>query len=719
LIGFKSVRTLGEMGAAREQEADAWAAPRRVQIEPDVTDALEVFRAIWRRRWHVLACGFLIGLAFFSIAARQAKVYTADATMLLDPRGQQIVSEQTQVVDDLQLTNATLESAVAVLRSESLLREVVAANGIGAFANIQPVTRNYGVLGRTLDAIKSIIGRRSFDPNLSVVSEKERRLAQVFFRLRQGIDAQRIGNSYVIKLQVSSADPVVSALVANGLVQAFMAQQLTDRMRVAKAAEDWLAAQVERQRTDLLQAEIAIQQFMENWIEDDGMTGAVLEQQIAELNRQRAISRADIAAQSARLNQIENHRKRAGDEAVAETQATDVFRKLRVKAQTLTDESAKLAAVFGANHPKRVALQTDLRLVHDEITLEVDTLLQTLRNELEMLNLREESLAQDVSALEAGRVTASRAMLELRQLEADSQIIRQSYETLSARLENVRAQAEIQRSEARVMTYAQIPTGPSAPRPKLMGFFGATIGTSVGFLAVLVLEAFGPGFGTAKELEKATGLRVLASLPELRNENLKSRNGAMQAADHLWFDRLFRLRAALHRISSKRCQKILISAVAYSDGQAKLVLELARLAQSTGHRTLVVSLGDRRSQIQAIHSTQTTDTDFDGSKGEIPTLTSLDLKELNLSPDEIQARIQTFEDLYDYVIFDAPSVQARVDAVVLAPHVAQFLLVVQCRKTLRQSVYSALDALGDVGVLPTGLVFTEVPSGTDPTFPTL
>ncbi|MFY0594810.1 MAG: hypothetical protein JXQ85_00130 [Cognatishimia sp.] len=694
------------------------AAPRRVLIEPDVADALEVFRAIWRRRWHVLACGFFIGLAFFSIAARQAKVYTADATMLLDPRGQQIVSEQIQVVDDLQLTTATLASAVAVLRSESLLGEVIAENGMEAFANIQPKPRNYGVLGRTLDTIKSIIGRRSLDPNLEVVSEKERRLAHVSFSLLQGIDAQRIGNSYVIKLQVSSVDPVVSALVANGLVQAFMAQQLTERKLVAKAAEDWLAAQVERQRSDLLQAEIAIQQFMENWIEEDGMTGSVLEQQIAELNRQRAISRADIAAQAARLSQIESHRTRAGDEAVAETQPTEVFRNLRIKAQTLSDESEKLAAVFGANHPKRLALQTDLRLVHDEITLEVDTLLQSHRNELEMLNLREESLANDVSELEAGRVTASRAMLELRQLEADSQIIRHSYETLSARLENVRAQAEIQRSEARVMTYAQIPTGPSAPRPKLMGLFGATIGTSVGFLVVLVLEAFGPGFSNAKELEKATGLRVLTSLPELRNKNLKSRNGAMQATDHLWFDRLFRLRATLDRTSSGHCQKLLISAAAPGDGQAKLVLELARLAQSAGHRTLVVSLGDRRSQIQAIHSKQAASNNFAGSQRGHLNLTTLDLKELHLSPDEIKARIETFEEHYDYVIFDAPSVQARVDAVVLAPHVAQFLMVVQCRKTLRQSVYSALDALGDVGVLPTGLVLTEVPSGTDPTFST-
>lgn len=680
-------------------------------------DVREVLSALWRRKWHILACGFFLGLAFFTVTAKKAPIYTAEASLALDPRGLQAVSQGSQVVPDLDLSNAILESVVTGLQAEDLLRAVVQDIGIGAFEQVHLQRNQYGVLGALIDRVKRGISGVSNQPDLQVISLEDRRLSHLVFALRRGIHVERIGRSYVIRVQVSTVDAALSAKVANTLTTGFVAQQLSDRQRAAVDVQIWLEKQVDHQRKALLEAERAVQEFQHDWIASSGLNDALLEEQVAALNRKRAETRADMAAESARLGQLVDQFKTAGPSAVADAQVSDLFQGLRAKAQALLEERARLSASFGPNHPERVQILAELQLVRAEISAEVENLLQSHRNEVDVLKLRENSLALDVARLEAQRVKTSQAMLELRQLEAERDVLRRAFEDVSVRLEDVRAQSDIQRAEAHVVAAAQIPTGPSAPRPKLMGFFGATIGTSVGFVAVLALEALGPGFGTARALEHQTGLPVLAHLPtEPLARESRLAQLYQQKGNGLWLDRMRGLWLRLHANMSDGQKMLLVSSADRHSDQVPVAMALAKLAKENGLNVLLLQFSQG-----APHEVPLGAGDlFPERRHVVPKPLGVDTVEIPLTQlsrfDGAQAHKMDEANTYDLVIINAPPFSERSDALRLAQAADQVLLVVKCRTSHRQAVAQAADALKAVRPAGCGMVFSSVPPDSDPVF---
>ncbi|CUI51441.1 GumC family protein [Cognatishimia activa] len=701
------IGSAGNQGNVRSRsevaERDEW----RSYADIEGGEARDVFLSLWRRKWHILACGFFLGLAMFSISARQTELYTAEATMILDPRTHHFVAAQSRVVEDLELSNAVVESAVAVLRAKQTMQSVVDVIGLDAFENTWFEGRSYGVAGALLDRGKALISSDRRLDDVTVVTSDTLRQRHVVVSLLQGTHVERLGKSYVIRLSVTTADPVISAHVANQLLAEYIDRDVRQRRQVAEAAAGWLITQVEQRRAELLAQEAEIQRFQRAWLAADGRTDAVLEQQVAELNREQAIVRAETVAEAARLKRLEETLLEGGAIAVAETQNSALFLDLRARSQALKNDAERLAISAGENHPDRLKLLTDLKLVAQDMSAEVGHLIESHRAEVAVLVEREASLARDIDALEVLRVDAAQSRLELSQLEAERDIVKANYVELSSRLNTVQAQADIQRAKARVLTAAQMPTGPSAPRPKLIGFFGLCIGTSLGFILVLAFEAMGSGFNASRELERVTGAPVLAHLPALPTRAMLGdvfwdRDGR----NRLLKDRLRRLCIRLGASSDGGCHTVLLCGFHAGSVRNEVNLAISDLLQSENLRVCILEIDGIEEAPLRPERVWLNDT------AEFATHDRLDLAGEDKTAPPIDQRIRALKEEHDVLLVVASDLTKVIAAWI--DEIDEVVLTVQYRRTHRRALIHVLDTLAEIGPMPISFLFSAVPERFDP-----
>ncbi len=661
--------------------------------DPDSARAQDVLRSVWCRKWHIVACGFFIGLAFFSYAARIPEVFAAETTILLDPRNRQIVAQQDQIIANLELTQATLESEVARLQSPEVIRSAIADIGDEAFRVLDPQNTRPGPVTRGLDWLKRLIAGAGGPPSQVVVPDQQRYLNRITDVLRQGLQVRRVGISHVIRLRVVTRDPTLSAHVANTLADQYIAQQIQTRKQTTQAATQWLSDQVLTRQKALAAADLAIGVFQQEQLATDGASRAMLEQRLAELNRQLALSRADKTTGQARASRIQLQLESKGAAEVARTLDTDFLTQLRIQREALWSEIKALSDDFGPGHTTRTQLEMQLRDVEGLIAAEVHNILERHLDEIAILTVREESLQVHVRQLEAQLAEVSQTSLRLRQLKSEAQIMRESYEDLLARLGAARAQIDIQYAEARVIAPAQVPTGPSAPRPKLLGLFGTSLGLSLGLMTVLAVEALRRGFSAPEEVERFCHLPVLAALPADSYRIMRAlRRILKQPAQPVFSRKLAQLKSILDlRAASGSKTHLLISAAANATDR-RVAQALAGRYAKAGNKVLFAELA-----AQSAMPKGAADHGFDEII--IPVMVQ--------SEAECIAALQEACARYDAVVFYAPNVQLAWTCWQALPVQAQALLMVQWRKTSKTSVSQALAILQNLDVSLAGLVMTE------------
>lgn len=681
--------------------------------EDDRADLSRMLRSVWVRKNIILGCIFGFAVVFFLSAYMQPKKYTAHTTIMLDTRGQQFVSMQEQVVGDLKLDDALLESEVTVLRSMALLSAAVERIGLDRF-----------------DILAGEDGYEYFDD--SIVSRDQQRLKFVAEELQNGINVYRVGESYVIEVSVTTIDPQLSTIVADTLVEVYIADQLNDRQAVASNATRWLSDQVEVARQEVLAAEARVEEFKREVLQSSGASEDVLEQQLGELNQQLALARSERATEAANLRQTQLLKDAQGAVAVADSLDVPYVKAMREARQELLREDASLSSALGENHPTRRNIAKEIAEIDASIAQEVDNIMRGYETRINVLASRELSLSEDVSDLQDKLSNLSNSSLRLRQVEREAEAARLRFDEMLTRLGMTQAQVEIQRADAKVINPASFPLVPSSPRVKLLTVFGAAIGMTVGLVAVLIIEMTRGGFATARQLESATGLPVMSALPRAEVTSPKDVVGLLNSRGyHLLNERIRQLRAILPIATRQRKNCYLLLSSAPDEGKTSTAVALAHASAMAGVSTILVDLDNRRGTLQA-EFTEGQMVDLSNYfKGEITIdeaiikgqKTLFDItgagKHQSLMADgvngeQLRDMVAELKERYDVVVIDAPPILAVSDGLQIATVVDWVLYLVRWRHTSEKSVKYGLDTLENVGVNNIGLVMTMVDVREDP-----
>jgi capsular exopolysaccharide synthesis family protein len=321
-----------------------------------------------------------------------------------------------------------------------------------------------------------------------------------------------------------------------------------------------------------------------------------------------------------------------------------------------------------------------------------------------------------VPVLEARRDDLTRSLAaQLTPLETTRAEYEQQLEALQL------ASGLTQTTSSQVLSVAEVPTDPVAPKPVQTGILAVVVGLLLGVVLAFVRDSLDERIRGIEDLERAApGLPTLAVVPESRETSrsyLAMRDDGMSLVAEAYRS----LRTSVKFAGLDRpIQVIQVTSALQGEGKTTTVANLAEALAQGGERVAIVCCDLRRPAIH-LHFGQSLTPGFtDVLLRDAPLATAMrqvsercfllpagspppNPSEL-LSSRRASAVIQALAQEFDVVIIDSTPVLPVTDALVASRMVDAALVVVDTRTTKRKVLHHALERLEQVSAPVTGLV---------------
>ncbi len=496
------------------------------------------------------------------IASLQPRVFEARTQVLLDPRGVQVL--ENELVPRSSTSDAALldaDSQLRVITSAPVLSEVIKANDLRNDPDFGPAPP--GLLARLLGA-----------PATDVASPDEE--TRVMRALQRRVSVQRLDKTLVVEIAVRTGDGQKSARVADAIADAYIRQLADAHVRASRRASAALAGRLDelRQRVEADEKRIEAYRVRNNLI---GASGRLLnEQQLSELNNELVRIRTQTAEQRARFDALRQLRlRRADPDAIAETLQSPVIAALRAQYATAKRQEAENLETYGPRHPAVASLSAQLRQIRALIDQEVERTGRSLQTEYDRAQAKQAALEASLEEMKQGASGANAALVTLRELEREAEATRGIYRTFLERKRQIEEQETVTPSNARILSPAALPAGPTGTSRLLIVGGLVALGLVAGLGLALLREQTDRRLWSAEVFAAETRLTVLGALapPPLGS-------AAASVAARLLHARL--------REAEGTPLTILLAGTAEGPLQARLALDLARAGLAAEERLLLV-----------------------------------------------------------------------------------------------------------------------------------
>jgi succinoglycan biosynthesis transport protein ExoP len=691
---------------------------------------LNVAIATFRRRFRLFAAvAVVVFAAVVLFTLQQTPLYTASAQVMLDVRKEN-VTDMSAVLSGLPADSSVVDTEVEVLKSRSLAGRVVKELKLEQDPYFNPyLSGAQGPTAWLFSLKKAAAPSATNDP-----SELQRRRERIVDNLLGGLKVRRAGLTYLISIEYTHVDPKRAAELANAFANLYLTEQLEAKFDATQKANEWLDTRVGELRDQVQSADAAVQQYKiaNNLLSAEGAT--LTEQEISGLNQQLALSRASQAETDARLNIARQQLARGSTgEDVGESLNSPVVQQLRQQRATKSAQVADLAGRYGDRHPDLLKAKRELADIDSQIQAEIRRIISNLEAQAQVARQRTGSVASSVSSSKGTLAGNNRASIGLAELERKSQSVKTLYESLLSRFKQTTTSDGIEQADARVVSPAKIPTGPSYPKPSLNLALGLVLALGAGAAAIVLAEILMAGLFTEDEVERRLGLPYLGAVPTLGTtvDDSKSLKG-LSPPDYLlakplssFAESLRKLRASI--LFSKVGEPVQVIAVTSSlpgEGKTTTTFSLARTLATSGAKVIVVDCDLRQSAIsqflkepasvgllEVLNGVSTLEqavVDDESGAHILPLAKSAYTPRDVLGSSAMHRLLQELRSRYEIVLLDTAPLLAIADTRILAPHADAVVMLVRWKKTPVKAVQSALGLLQGTRAFIAGVALTQM-----------
>lgn len=447
----------------------------------------DVIRGMWSRKAMVaiLTLGaFLVSLAFVLRATPQ---YSTEAQVLvgrLDTPYDRV--QPSDAADRPPLDDRDVISQMSVLSSQDLGERVIASLNLAARDEFDPLKKGLGALKRLMITL----GFGS-DPRLQ--TPEQRAMAHY----NDELVVYQIPLSNVIAIRFTSGEPRMAADVANALAEVYVTATREAQSEPTTRARDWLSEEIDKLRKKVVDSEAAAEQFRAQSGLLKGAQATLGAQELSELNTQLILADAARSEAQARAKSIRDLLASKGTvDGSAEVLNSPLIQRLREQEAQLSGKLAELSVTYLPNHPKVIAVNSEIVKLQRQIRSEALKIVEGLEEQAKIAASRVVSLKSSLDGLKQRETTANIDDVKLRALEREAAANRQLLEALLNRYSDASARQQVtaQPGLARIIQRAGIPSSPAFPKS------GPTV-----LLATLAGFALGLGLAFLMEIMAAAG----------------------------------------------------------------------------------------------------------------------------------------------------------------------------------------------------------------------
>jgi exopolysaccharide transport family protein len=716
-----------------------WQAP--------TVDLREMAR-ILRRRWRavVLPAAVLGGIALAYVATATT-LYTANSTVLVDPRRANVVETNQSVLTNFGTDDATIESQTLLIQSLSILQRVVDKLKLTQDLEFMPKPG-------LLDPIRNLF--RSSSP-VDGVSPEDAARAYSIYLLQRRMKVTRQGTTFLVDIAVSSESPQKAATIANAVADAYFEEQVRAKFDATRIAAKWLGGQIDALKNRVVTSEQAVADYRSanNLAVSQGVT--VNDQQITDLNSKLIAARVQTAEARAKFDQVQQLAKTGGDAGgLNAAVSSEMVTKLRAQYADIAKNEADLTSKYGPRHPQVANVRAQLKDTQRLINEEIGRIVQGTAHDYDVAKSREASLQDSFDKLQGVSSTSGQAVVRLHELQREAEANRTLYESYLARSKETTAQESLEMPDSRIVSFASIPLKPSAPKTMLILGFAILLGLGGGTVLAFLTDYLDGRIKTLEQAEEISGVPALAALPSISSRELAGRAKRGRTELGSYDPRTMRLLpAALQpplmryaieepgtffaeairavRLAIQRARKIdtvkvvLVTSGLESEGKTTFAGNLALSFATLGIKTLLID-GDLRNPGLTRAVSPNADAGLlQVATGEVslerailldrstglsilpsPAIKDVDaITELMFS-EQIVEILDRLKSHYELIIIDSPPLIPLVDGRALAELADRILLAMAWNQTPREVVAHTMELLAPVHDRILGTVLTQV-----------
>ncbi|TLX13821.1 polysaccharide biosynthesis tyrosine autokinase [Rhizobium sp. MHM7A] len=700
--------------------------------------------AIVRRQWRIVAvCAFVFAILGVVYVLTAVPVYTAETKVLIDRSDNQMIN-QLAAFGQLDDDEGTVLSQVELLKSDTIAYAVVDKLKLVD----DPVFTAQKNSLFSVATLKSLLNFRSwFADDVAVAPDPEMKRRWAAETVAGNIDVERVGKSYVLDVTYTSQSPDLARVIAAAIADVYLVDKLNSKYEATRRAGEWLQERIEELRQQALDTDLAVQKFRsEHGLVEAGSGTLLSEQQLSELNTQLIKAQAETAQAEAKYTRIKSIiDARQTDAIVTDVLDSSISNDLRKKYLEASKLEAEIEARLGPDHVQAVRLRAEMaeyeRLMFDEL----NRIAESYQSELTVAQSREKSLRDSVDKATGVAATAGETQGQLRELERTRDTYKNLYQSFLARYQEAIQQQSFPITAARIITTAETPTKPSAPKRSLVIAFAMFLGCAFGSGIGAFREFRDRFFRTGDDVRDMLDVESLGVMPLIENNvedptlvdpgNPRSiaRGGktTTYVEEHPLSAFAETLRSAKIAIdisaSDQRCKVIGMVSSLPGEGKSTTAINFAKLLAMQGARCLLID-GDMRNPgatraigrhaeaglLEAIVDNRPLkDLILLDPRTKLAFLPTVARYRVPHSSELLASRgmdqlLEIARQSFDYIIVDLPPLAPVVDARAINPKLDAVVFVIEWGKTSRKVVQSTLLSEPDLYSKCVGAILTKV-----------
>jgi capsular exopolysaccharide synthesis family protein len=447
---------------------------------------------------------------------------------------------------------------------------------------------------------------------------------------------------------------------------------------------------------------------------------------MSELNSQLVIARAARVEAEARLRQAQKAASGAGgDESLTQVLNSPLISALHQQEADLSRRLTDLSQNYGGRHPQVVSATAQLADVRAKIRSEVSKVIAGLSNELTIAQAREASLQGSFAGLRNDVSKQNDLSVQLNALMRDADANRNLLQTFLNRSKETDSSADFQAPDAQVISTADVPKVPSAPKYILFLAAAAVVSVLTAVSFAVLIEKSDDLLRSTDQIQPMLGAPALGLVPKIGG-SLPPERFVVNTPVSAYSESLLSLHTALMMSDVDNPPKVVMFTSSVSgEGKTSTAAALARTLALHGHRILIIDCDLRRPALHEAFKAR-----------DIPGLTDLLLgnayfdeaihhdtespahvlmagtrapnPQKILGSTQLRSLLGDLKDRYDLIILDTPPVLAVSDARLLARAADKTVYLVRWASTRRKSAASGLKQILDTGATVAGVVLSVV-----------